>query len=76
MEKRSTKTRKTPETFILHPTPRHGDGEEEGGRRGAESASCGFVEDIDNDLLKYGMAGRTFRDEGGGEGSELMVIGY
>lgn len=54
-----------PDTFIQHPTPRGGEGEEEGGRRGADSASSGFVDDIDNELFKYGMAGRTFRGEEG-----------
>ena len=38
-------------------------------RRGADSASSGFVEDLEHDVYKYGMAGRTFNGEcvcGGG----------
>ena len=32
-------------------------------RRGADSASSGFVDDVEHEMYKYGLAGRTFNGE-------------
>jgi len=48
---------------ISAPSPAHSLDRYGNKTRGADSASSGFVDDVEHEQFRYGMAGRTFLGE-------------